>query len=102
MKLSNDSKALAVWVEVKGATEAANIEMVKVFDLTSLKLIFEESLDLEDADEHKEDPKKLMFFNFDNTYIYLRHDSKKGIKLMSLEDGSKLGEVKVLHTNPVL
>jgi hypothetical protein len=102
MKLSPDSKTLAVWVEIKGPEDKENIEMTKLFDLASLKKVCEEALDLEDNPEHKEDPKKLMFFNYESNYIYLRHDSKKGIKLHSVEDGSKLGEVKLMHTNPIL
>ena len=43
-----------------------------------------------------------MHFNSESTYIFLRHDSKKGVKLLSLEDGSKLSDIKFLHTNPIL
>ena len=32
----------------------------------------------------------------------MREDKKKGIKILSLEDGNKIGEIKSIHTNPIL
>jgi WD40 repeat protein len=46
MKISGDGKVLAIWVDIK--TGENSIEMCKLFDLKTLKLIHEEPLDLED------------------------------------------------------
>jgi hypothetical protein len=66
-----------------------------------LELIHEELLDLEDEPALKEDPSKLMFLSSDNLFLYMR-EQKKGIKVLSLEDGTKIGEVKNIHTNPIM
>jgi hypothetical protein len=48
MKLSPDSKTLAVWVDIKGPDDKDNIEMTKLFNLATLNMVCEEALDLED------------------------------------------------------
>jgi len=34
-------------------------------------------------------------------YLYLRGENKKGVKILSMEDGTLITEIKMLHTNPI-
>ena len=44
-----------------------------------------------------DNPAKLMFISYDSQFIFMRDDKKNGVKILSLEDGSKIGEIKNLH-----
>ena len=87
MKLSNDCKTLVGWEEVNP------LELCRVWNLNKLSFVFEEILDLEDNEDLKEDPSKLIFISNDNNLLFLRGNNKKGVVILSLEDGTKLGEI---------
>ena len=96
MKLTPDGKYLV------GYWEKSPLEVVKIWNLTTLKSIHEEILDLDDKPELTEDPNKLMVLSNDGMVLYLRSDNRKGVKIISLQDGALVGEIKNLHTNPIL
>lgn len=59
-----------------------------IFNLKTKKFVHKEILDLEDNKKREsEDPYKLIQFSADNLYMYLRTHDRKGIKMISLEDG---------------
>lgn len=63
LKLSANEKYLIGFQDVIDAGKNyfdLNIEMVKIWNLETLCLTYRESLDLEDEDNAKEDPLKLM------------------------------------------
>jgi len=96
LKLTPDRKYLV------GYWEKKPLELVKIWDLSGLRSIHEELLDLDDAPDLTEDPRKLMVLSSDGTMLYLRSDNRKGVKIISLQDGAQVGEIKNLHTNPIL
>lgn len=42
-----------------------------------------------------------MFLTNDGKFLFLRNDNKKGVKILSLEDGSRVGEIKNIHKGPI-
>jgi hypothetical protein len=56
--------------------------------MTTLKQTHEEVLDLEDDPLYAEDPIKLMVLSNNSTLLYLRNENKRGVKIISLEDGA--------------
>lgn len=78
MKLSNDNKTLI------GYENKQPLEVCLIWNLTTLKIIHEEVLDLEDKKELQEDPNKLMVFSDDGLILYMRSNNKKGVKVISL------------------
>lgn len=50
----------------------------------------------------REDASKLFRIGSDNLYLYMRSDNKKGVKIFSLEDGTKVSENNSIHNNPML
>lgn len=59
-------------------------------------------IDVEDKDEIKEDASKLYQISNDNTYLFIRNASRKGVKILSLSDTTLVGETPNIHTNPIL
>ncbi len=43
-----------------------------------------------------------MVFSNDNLMLYMRNDSKKGVKVISIQDGVEVHDIKTIHTNPIL
>jgi len=78
MKLSSDNKTLI------GYEDKQPLEVCKLWNLSTLLLVHEEVLDLEDQKDLTEDPQKLMVFSNDGLLLYMRSDNKKGIKIISL------------------
>ena len=68
-------------------------EILKIWNLEKRAWVHDEILDLEDQPDLKEDPSKLMFLTQDNSFIFMR-EARKGIKALSLEDGTKVWELK--------
>jgi hypothetical protein len=82
MRLTPDGKFLIGYCDTKDQ------ELVKIWNMTTLKQTHEEILDLEDDPLLAEDPNKLMVLSNDGLLLYLRNDNKRGIKIISLEDGA--------------
>ena len=49
-------------------------------------------MDLED--NLKEDPYKLIFISHDCSYLFMRSDNKRGVKILFIENGTKVEETK--------
>lgn len=73
-----------------------------IWNVETKKFVHKEVLDLEDSEQLKEDPGKLFVIGSDNLYLYLRTNNKKGVKIISLEDGSSVSEIPLMHTNAIL
>ena len=72
--------------------------MVRVWKTKgNFEIVATEILDLDCKPTFKEDPYKLMFLSFDNAYMFLRTTAKKGVKVISLEDGNKVTEIPTIH-----
>ena len=63
--------------------------------------IKKENLDLNDKPELKEDPEKLFIISPNGQFLALRTDDQKGIKFISLLDGTLISEIKECHKRPI-
>ena len=43
-----------------------------------------------------------MYISNNGSYVFTRSSDKKGVKLLFLEDGTKVDEAKNIHNNPIL
>ncbi len=82
LKITQDQKYLI------GYWEKKPLEVVKIWELASLKPVHEEILDLDDSPDLTEDPSKLVVLSQDSLMLYLRSDNRKGVKIISLQDGA--------------
>jgi len=88
LKLSTDFQYLI------GYEHRSPLEIVWIWSLTTKKVVHKEILDLDDNIDHMEDPSKLFALSSDNILMFMRSDNKKGVKVISLQDGVKIGETK--------
>lgn len=81
--------------------EGIALELIKIWKLDTLKFIHEEVLDLEDNPNLKEDPSKLIFISESGSYLFMRSDDKKGVKILFLEDGTKVDQTSLIHKGSI-
>lgn len=64
-------------------------------------MVHRELLDLEDKATLREDPTKLIYLTESDNMVFMREE-KKGIKVLSCEDGSLVVNIPKVHKNPIL
>jgi hypothetical protein len=76
-----------------------------VWNLRTQKLAYEHDLDIEDEKSVSlmEDPSKLMAHHTeDASLLFIRGCYRKGICILSLEDGVQIDEIPKMHTKSIL
>ena len=99
-KFSLDKKYLIVYCENRSKKDE-NLEIIYIYDLHHKNQIKKENLDLNDKPELKEDPEKLFKISPNGQFLALRSDDQKGIKFISLLDGTLISEIKECHKRPI-
>jgi WD40 repeat protein len=77
------------------------IEYLVLFNLKENVEIARITLDLDDNLKNPEDASKLYVLSKDSQTLIARSDNKKGLKIISLEDGSMMQETKQIHKKPI-
>jgi hypothetical protein len=76
-----------------------------VWNLRTQQISYEHDLDIEDEKSVHlmEDPNKLMAHHIeDASLLFIRGSFRKGISILSLEDGVKIDEIPKMHTKSIL
>lgn len=66
-------------------------------------MIHQHELDIEDNQELQEDASKLMVHHTeDASLLFIRGCYRKGVKILSFDDGVLIDEIPKIHTKPIL
>lgn len=78
-------------------------ELCLVWNLTTKKMIHSHDLDIEDNKDLMEDASKLMIHHTDDTsLLFIRGCYRKGVKILSFDDGVQIDEIPKMHTKSIL
>lgn len=78
-------------------------EKICVWNLITKKMVHKHDLDIEDNPEDKEDVNKLMIHHTeDASMMFIRGCYKKGVQILSFDDGVKIDEMEKMHNNSIL
>ena len=74
-----------------------------VWNVITKKMVHKHDLDIEDLPEYKEDVNKLMIHHTDDaSLMFIRSCFRKGVKVLSFDDGVKIDEIPKMHNNAIL
>ena len=97
LKLSVDKNFLY------GLLDKSPDETMLVWNVITKKMVHKHDLDIEDKQEYKEDVNKLMIHHTeDASLMFIRSCFRKGVKVLSFDDGVKIDEIPKMHNNSIL
>ena len=77
--------------------------MMLLWNIVTKKMVHKHALDIEDRKQDKEDVSKLMIHHTeDASMMFIRSCLKKGVKVLSFDDGVKIDEIPKMHNNSIL
>jgi WD40 repeat protein len=78
-------------------------EKCLVWNMATKKLVHQHELDIEDNKALKEDASKLMVHHTEDTSVlFIRGCYRKGVKILSFDDGVLIDEIPKMHTKSIL
>lgn len=88
---------------VYGLLDKTPDEKMLVWNVITKKLVHQHDLDIEDDEKFKEDVNKIMVHHTeDASMMFIRSCFRKGVKVLSFDDGVKIDEIHKMHNNSIL